>query len=526
MTETQPVKTGYLLETQQVFSKSLLWDLQQQYFTQMGVEAWRQGEVPHYVTSNPTIANSYAEVVFAFWRDQQRLVPSTEPLYICELGAGSGRFAFHFLSQLTRLCQQANVDPLVFRYILTDVAESNLKFWRGHPRFQSFFASGLLDLAQFDINDSEQLNLQCSDQVLSVECLEQPLVVIANYVFDSVPQELYAIQAGQYFQCLVSLLVEEDPNTLNVAELLSKLRIRYDYQPLAELPHPELYLQSLLTHYQQSLTNTNLLFPAIGLRCLERLRALSRQGLLVLSADKGGHELDALEGCPPPGIVRHGSFSLSVNYHAFKVFCEQSGGLALFPEHYYEHVNVACLLMLEQPQNYIETRRAYQRQVMEFGPDDFYTVFNHMQRSVKEMPVTEILAYLRLSRYDSHQFGRYFLPRLLELAPDVSAQERRVIRDAIDKVWALYFPLGEEFDLAHQTARLLYELDEYGQAVQYFERSLEIYGPYCGTLYNMAVCYRLLGQHQQAEGLLKDVLTYDPDNQDARTLLAGYENAV
>ena len=66
----------------------------------MGVEAWRQGEVPHYVTSNPTMANSYAEIVFALWRDQQRPgqpdKASDEPLYLCELGAGLGPVCLSF----------------------------------------------------------------------------------------------------------------------------------------------------------------------------------------------------------------------------------------------------------------------------------------------------------------------------------------------------------------------------------------------------------------------------------------------
>ena len=105
MTKTKAEITGYIIAEKQPFSQSLLWEWQQHYFAEMGVEAWRQGEVPHYVTSNPTMANSYAEIVFALWRDQQRLgqpdKASDEPLYLCELGAGSGRFAFHFLKRLT-----------------------------------------------------------------------------------------------------------------------------------------------------------------------------------------------------------------------------------------------------------------------------------------------------------------------------------------------------------------------------------------------------------------------------------------
>src|SRR5437016_12125635 len=107
--QTSAETIRYLLEKQQPFSQSLLWDLQQHYFAERGIEAWRQSEVPHYITSNPTVANCYAEIVFACLRDQNRLTQSSEPLYLCELGAGSGRFAFHFLNRLTRLCEQCDL---------------------------------------------------------------------------------------------------------------------------------------------------------------------------------------------------------------------------------------------------------------------------------------------------------------------------------------------------------------------------------------------------------------------------------
>src|SRR5882724_834418 len=108
--ENAAPKQHHLLEERQVFSRSLLWKLQRAYFAEAGADAWRLGEVPHYVTSNPRVADSYAEIVFAFWRDRNRLAPAAGPLHICELGAGSGRLAFHFLTRLVRLCEQSGVE--------------------------------------------------------------------------------------------------------------------------------------------------------------------------------------------------------------------------------------------------------------------------------------------------------------------------------------------------------------------------------------------------------------------------------
>jgi len=109
--------------------------------------------------------------------------------------------------------------------------------------------------------------------------------------------------------------------------------------------------------------------------------------------------------------------------------------------------------------------------------------------------VEDILAYLRLSHHDAQQFGRY-LPRLMELAPKLDRNQHRAVKDAIDRVWELYFPLGEEKDLANAIACLLYEMDDYRKALEYFGHSAEIYGTDTGTLANVAACRRLLAKEE------------------------------
>jgi hypothetical protein len=50
-----------IIEQDQRLSHSMLWELQREFFARQGVEAWRQGAVPHYITSNPFIASAYAQ---------------------------------------------------------------------------------------------------------------------------------------------------------------------------------------------------------------------------------------------------------------------------------------------------------------------------------------------------------------------------------------------------------------------------------------------------------------------------------
>lgn len=456
--------TSYQLEEPRLFAQSSLWKLQRRYFAERGADAWIQGDVPHYVTSNPVVANSYAHIIVACWRDYLRLVPDAlaeeEPFYLCELGAGSGRLAFHLLQQLLRLCAAMQLPAIPFRYVLTDSSSSLLEFWDRHPYFQPFFASGLLDYAHFDVEQSTSLHLQRSGKTLDVGSLRHPLIVIANYVFDSVPQDLYCMQEQGCFAGLISLSVEQDPETLTVAEVLETLQVDYTYQPLSAAPYQDPLLNELLADYQRTLHETHLLFPATGLHCLQRLRTLSTHGALVLSADKGDHRLQVLDNQAAPELVRHGSFSLLVNYHAFHAFCERSNGQALFPTHPHEHINVGGFLLLNRQEEYIATRSAYQQYIQMYGPDDFYTISVHARQRVLAMTCAEMLSYVRLSCYDSHLFACY-LPRLLSLAAELGQAERQAVSEVVRLVWQNYFPLEQTAyeEMRAQYVRLLQLLE-------------------------------------------------------------------
>jgi tetratricopeptide (TPR) repeat protein len=500
-------KTRYLLEENQVFSQSILWDLQKRYFAIKGAEAWRDDDgVPDYITSNPVIANAYAELVFGFWLDRNRLMEgqaSREALHLFELGAGPGRFAFHFLYRLMRLCEQTGVPPQSFRYVLTDQAASNLEFWRSHPCFQPFFSNGLLDVATLDMSSPCDVRLQVSGETITRGSLGHPVVIIANYVFDSIPQELLYCNEGVCRRCLMSLFLDQsaestcDPATLDVSEILPRLQYHYSYETFPLVPYEEEWLQSIIAGYQQTLNDTHLLFPAVGLRCLQWLRGLSHQGLLLIAADKGEHRLEALRGDSPPELVLDDNcFALDVNFHAIKAFCESSGGLTLTSEDYQDDLQVNLCLMVDEPDRYVEARRAYRRHIEDFSPIDFFHIIFHAEQTLGKMSIQEVLAYLRLSCYDSVQLERC-LPRLIELAADLGREERT----------------------ADGIARLFYGMGEYERALTYFSRSIQSHGPNAGSLYNMASCYQMLGQHDLAEPLLGKILEQYPDHEQARKLL-------
>lgn len=70
---------------------------------------------------------------------------------------------------------------------------NNVLAWKEHPALQSFIAEGLLDFAQFDAVHDTVLNLVVSGVTIGEGESKQPLIIVANYFFDSIPQELIYI---------------------------------------------------------------------------------------------------------------------------------------------------------------------------------------------------------------------------------------------------------------------------------------------------------------------------------------------
>ena len=447
-----------LVEDFRPFVESKLWALQRQYFATRGQQAWSAGEVPHYVTSNPVVAAAYAEVLVAFRRDRLRRDPTEEALWIVELGAGSGRFAHHLLQQLAALCEREGLDPAGFRYVLSDFCAANLEAWAQQPRFVPLFASGQLERARFDVMDTSALELEHGGGRISPGELGAPLVVIANYLLDSIPADLLCFRQGQVERGLVRLRQRQEGGDAPEAALLQTLELNYRSEPLAAAPFAEPSLDGLLAEYQRQLAELEeawLLFPAPALRALERLAALSRQGLLLLSADKGHHRLEEVVLPQPPALVTHGSFSLSVNYHALCGWAAAGGGQALVPDPGRGGLHTVALLRLPEAEDHRATAAAWRRHLAAFGPGDYLKLSQLACANAEQLSAEQLLAFLRLGQGDSHLFAR-LLPRLQQLAVDLQPQERLGLLESVAQVERMQFPLdGPEAEAMEEGLRAL-----------------------------------------------------------------------
>ena len=503
-------------------SRSRLWQLQRRFFEQRGVSAWSDGTVPHWVTSNPYIARRYAELVLAFLTDTRPMIDPARPVYIVELGAGAGRLGFHFLQAFEAMVAASPLRELRVCYVLTDLADANVAAWRAHPQLAAWRADGRLDLARFDVEHDAVIALD-SGAVLAAGAQPNPLCVLANYVFDGIPIDAFAVtddgggngngngddgDGHGLAELAVSLHLPappDDPAILPRAELTTAAR------PLTAPYYADPILDAVLDEHRALPVGAQFTFPITTLHSLDRLATLAPR-VLVVSTDKGEPTLHAQ---PALDITNHGSFSIGVNYHAIARTVARRGGVALLPSR--PPMSVAtCAFALGAPLALDATRAAYAA-LDAASPDAFFTHKQATAARYASLSIADLLAFLRDAEHDAKLAGEC-APFLAERAADAGPAERAAILDELRACWAHAFPIGEPFDLAFALALVAAALAAWPDAITWFTASLHSHGPDTGTLFNLAACHHALGADADAARCLDALLALDPVHTPARAL--------
>ncbi|GIP51073.1 tetratricopeptide repeat protein [Paenibacillus vini] len=503
------------------FSEAPIWQVQREYYEEKGTKAWNNDQVPQYITSNPMIATAYAEMIFGFLQDRVNRGNGSEPVYIVELGAGAGRLAFHVLTELCELIDYAGIPLPSFRYIMTDLAMENIMAWKAHPALQAFIAAGVLDFARFDAVNDSVLNLMVSGTTISEGDVKQPLILVANYFFDSIPQELIYIGDGKVYETDVYIEQSKHHDSLKPAEWLDQITLRYEHRPAPEYEQETYPYRDVISLYREQLEDSHILFPAAGIACLDRLSGLSEGGFLLITADKGDHLLDSWKFAEPPELILHGSFSLTANYHAMNYVFEQKGAAVLFPPHHYKNINVGCILHLEQPMDYPNLRLAYRRSIERFGPDEFFSMKWWVDHHLDSMGLQQILSFWRLGGYDA-EFFIQSTKRISSLLPESNEDEKQDLLRGIQRMWSSYYVMEQRYDLALDAGLILFEMDMYEHSKYYLEISVhEEQDEVVSTVfYCLAICCFELDLVEDAKRYLQKLLELEPENEEALALLS------
>jgi len=422
-----------LIEADKPLSQSLLWQIQNSYFHTAGIRAWQNDVVPHQISCNPFMARAYANLITAYIQDLGDSLNHDEPIYIIELGAGSGRLTFYLMHQLEEMW--ADLSP--FRFVLTDYTADLLHFWQIHPQLQPYITSGQLDFALFDATQPAPLKLHNSQQEVTPQTADNPIILLGNYFFDSIPQDSFVIKQNELHSNLLSLYSTQAEPDLNDVTLWERLTLAYEPLPL-DTPYDNPLYNEILFDYEQ-LPDTSITFPNIGLDCLQFW--LEASNLLLLTADRGHtHAIDLLDQ-PDPLPNLHGSFSMMVNYHAMTEFIERSGGRAFYPPHYQDQIQTLAYIWPDKSNTQATFEHTFRQTICQNGPSDYFSLRTQLLSQIPEMQLPQFLSLMRWSAGD---------PDLLRVAldhlPYWLAQYPAWTQDTIEmlqQVHDQYLQLGE-----------------------------------------------------------------------------------
>jgi hypothetical protein len=503
-------ETRRLLEQNIPLSQSLIWGLQRDFYAQRGLKAWNEDLVPSYITNNPFIAEIFAEIVAGFTDDcakpaqgDSRPLSSTDPLRIIELGAGTGKFSYLFLRKLTALLKNNNVALDMVRYCMTDTSENVVAEWRANSYLQEFVSNGVLEFAVFQAGQEHRQETR------------GPLVVIANYVFDSLPQDAFAVKGGEIHEFRVTTSAAID------GQIQSFKDLRFSYQTSAISPqhYPDKVWNGILEQYRTRLSTATVTFPASALQTLQQLGTSSEGRMLVLAADKGiTHEEDLALAAGEPSLDFHAGgrcFSQVVNFDAIgKYFCAM-GGKALLPSKHFTSLNLCAFIQCNPGDEFTITQKAYQQSLTAFGPDDLFAMMSWLNSYLEEISLSQALPLLRLARWDPVMLVRLF-PVLARQARNANA-ERADLRDAVLNTWENHYPLNHDDNvLAFYCGVILLELRFFSEAYSMFRKSQQLFGPSATTSYNLGLCCLGLGRSRDALELMREACNLDPGFEPAK----------
>lgn len=487
------------------------WTSLRSLYANRGVEAWNR-DLPFHVTSNPHIADSYAQVVTRYVQDLHRakqLVPE-EPLYVLELGAGHGKFAFHFLQRIGEQRSLLGVGLPSVHYVMTDMCESNATQWLDHPRLRPYLEDGSLSAALLDVQDEGPVRLTLMNRPgLQLETFTNPVVVIANYVLDSLPQDAFRVSESKIWHNLRSR------NGGSAA-------VGWVEEPADRAPYHDADLDSLLIEQADAVADGNFLFPLAALRGLRRLVEAAAGGMLLLAGDLDTSGLETMAGLPDiPTSDSSGPdfFYLPVDLSVVGRFLARLGASVV--RHYpSQTLGLLAMVVGGQPNELAETIHACDVFLGRNSPQWFATA----GRAIEELGAPSLDYWLSAAK--GLCFDPYFLEATMPAVrawaqPEaLSPRRRKCLVDALERIHAEVYWIPGSPDSYFTLAMVYQEMGCLASALACYRASLAITGPVADTYFNMGLCERGNGHPAEALNWMAQAVELDPQHVLARGWVA------
>lgn len=510
----QEIASGHtVLDKDKRLSESIIWKMLENFYDTASISAWNK--IPFYPTSNPFIAEAYAEQIVAFLKDYRQHIVSDEPVYIIEMASGSGCFSFYVLQDLqVKLSYFEELKKINLKYVMTDFTDNNVSSWQKNPRLKPFVDAGLLEFAVFRPDSDQSLETRPSGLKLHAGTVHNPVIAIANYFFDSIKQDAFQIQNGVLHEVRNTFSCDSDQLPDEGYPPFEVLRKTESYQVVNGKYYEEQVLNDVLEKYIASGKDCSVLIPYGAFDCLRNLRAMSGDNVVLISSDKGFTDENYVDGLREQTfLTHHGIFSYSVNYDAIKKYFQLLGGEGITTTDDNLSVSTAVNFLLKHKVPLEESRYYFKEKVDKQNLGNYLYFMQDLLTSVKPEKTNELLraclGYIQLSNYCPIVFC-LAAPRIYAAIETINPYQQQRLLQMLPKVRAKFYSVQQQFDVFYWIGRMYYGLDLYEQALVAFEESLNVFGSTSSSLYYIAACNEVKGEYERALKFYNQTLELEP----------------
>jgi hypothetical protein len=360
----------------------------------------------------------------------------------------------------------------------------------------------LLDFARIDLYRPETIVLRSSGQPLPSDA---NIIVIANYLMDSISCESYRYSNGELYRNQVSLQTKEE--NLNMMDLSSVSHIFPVWKSEEKVSTQDFdsLMSWYLDYFSSRCQEAYFTIPVHVMKYLEEIFLKRYSSVTLLSGDKAQTSPSRFVLNEYPHIAPHGgAVSLVVNFHAIEWLFEQYRGSCL----HHDHDNSLKISMFST--TYLP-RDEYQEHIVNFGPVDFLEV----SRSISsEYTVEAANAMLKLSRYDPDLFFRLkeiYFNKLETSGLGVRLEFARCIKPLLKN----YYWMKSNRDLYFELSRIFHKIKEYRKALEYLKQSRECSERF-DNLYCTGLCYLCLCDKEEALMWFQKCMEIHPSDENCK----------
>ncbi|MDK2593805.1 GNAT family N-acetyltransferase [Pseudoalteromonas obscura] len=522
---------------------TLLSDKQKQQCTfqkTLNADIWPTKQVPSISESwhSQAWVEVYLDSLLAWLHDlkDSKVLNKSEPVYLLLLGCERYAFGLALLQKLWQGCQQQGLGDINICLLLCIDDQAMQTQLVRHPDFNEYYQNGQARIVNWDMTSCQPIPSHDIDgETLAIAA--NPAACLAHGVFSQLPQAVYYMHYQDIYCAEIACLqIPGELEQTHSDKHHQELPLLWDLKTAQSVAKKD---DKQRTVYQWSKTNVDReveqvereLAPQLGTVFRKLIgRGVSQAVAIPLTAtqllfqleqnfSKGLYQLIsdnmvADSGINLPKVLPNTGLDLPVDMNMLSLMnpCSYSSE---FEKLHGSDVAIYMSMSHEKSDEFNYTRHVFEKACTYRSPICQAEISQSIKSRARELTETQILAYIRQSKFDPKVLA-FFIPRLLK--EGVLVENRMQWCHVLSQVWQNHIIDCAHESFAFELGLLAIDFSHWVLAKNCMLACMEINGPNTAYLHNLALVAWATGELEIAAQSAELALDFSPQDVQVKKL--------